>query len=94
MWAWEFPSVWRYVASEGATCSRRFRMSRRTFGSAFSLMVTAAVVWGMNTLQTPLITPLSRTTRRTCWVMSIICWVFSVFTMIVLNAMSELRSGP
>ena len=42
----EFPSVWRYVPSEGATCSSDSGMSRRTFGSAFSLIVTAAVVWG------------------------------------------------
>src|SRR5512135_2766816 len=48
----------------------------------------------MKTRQTPLFTPLSRTTMRTCWVMSISCCEFSVFTLIVLNAIEKLRPDP
>src|SRR5687768_12848492 len=47
-------------------------MSERTSGSAFSWMVTPAVVWGLNTQTRPSFTPASATTRRTRSVTSII----------------------
>src|SRR5512138_3637640 len=85
--AWAFPSVWRYVPLDGTMDSRMLRMSCLTLGSVFSLIVTAAVVWGTNTWQAPRLTPLSRTTRRTVWVMSMICWLLSVLTVMVLRFM-------
>ena len=65
-------------------------MSRTTSGSAFSFIVTAAVVWGMKTVQTPLRTPLSATAFLTRSVMFSICVCFDVSTV---NFMS-MRSPP
>jgi len=49
-------------------------------------MVTAAVVWGMNTRQTPLFTPLSRTTSP--YMLGDVDQLLRAFgfTLIVLNA--------
>lgn len=48
-WAWEFPSACRYSGLTGNAFSSPYSMSVFTSGSAFSLMVSPAVVCSENT---------------------------------------------
>ena len=49
----ELPSACRYPSPPGISLESVSTMSRATSGSAFSLMVTAAVVWGTKMWQSP-----------------------------------------
>jgi hypothetical protein len=71
MCAGEFPSRWRYAAFQGMTLFKTIRISAFTLGSALSLMVTAAVVCGTYSIQTPLSIPEFRTSVCISEVMSI-----------------------
>ena len=71
MWAGEFPSACRYADSHGMILFSVMRTSSGTLGSAFSLMVMAAVVWGTKSMAIPWETPLSDMARRTISVISL-----------------------
>ena len=80
-WAWEFPSAWRYSSLSGNASDSPYSMSVCTSGSAFSLIVTPAVVCIENTTHSPFLTPDSLTILRTSAVTSTI-WLFPVATSI------------
>ncbi len=66
------PSACRHARPKGTSSVRKAVMSRRTSGSAPSLMVSPQVVWGQKTANAPRRQPLRRTTSRSLSVTSII----------------------
>ena len=87
----EFPSACLYPASAGTSFSRAAVMSLETSGSSFSLIVTAAVVWGMKTWHRPFRTPLSDIVLLTSDVMSTNSFRFPVRTPIVCTVRAPPR---
>ena len=83
----------RHVPS-GTMRPRASRISSHTFGSAFSLMTTAAVACGTYTRQSPFATPERRTTSPTCAVMSSISCVFRVRIVSSGMSVSTVITGP
>src|SRR4051812_17801365 len=69
-------------------------MSCFTSGSAFSLIVIAAVVWGTQTITIPSFTPALRTTAATRSVTSIISDRLVVRTVSVVIAIPAVLSAP
>src|SRR5208282_5743597 len=72
---------------------RTIRISDLTLGSAFSLMVSAAVVWGTKRWQKPSRTPLSRTAAWISRVRSRNSWRLLVRSVRVCNMLPPDERG-